>query len=109
MFVKGQPKTGGRRKGSRDRISRALLEALADDFEKYGAEAVKICRVERPAEYLKLCASLVPVAFDENSTPQLAITSITRQIVDMRDFKHTPVIEDEPTAAVRLLKAPDAE
>jgi len=42
---------------ARDRISTALLEAIAADFEKHGADAVKIARVERP---LRVVASLLP-------------------------------------------------
>jgi hypothetical protein len=60
LFQKGQPKTGGRRKGTRDRIATALLDALAKDFEEHGEEAVRITRVERPAEYLKIMASILP-------------------------------------------------
>ena len=37
LFQKGQPKIGGRRKGSRDKLSTALLEAIAKDFEEFGA------------------------------------------------------------------------
>ena len=57
LFQKGQPKIGGRRKGSRDKIATALLEAIAKDFEEFGQEAVKIARVERPVEYLRVVAS----------------------------------------------------
>ena len=64
LFQKGQPKTGGRRKGARDRISTALLEAIAADFEEFGYEAVKIARVERPVEYLRVVASLLPKEFE---------------------------------------------
>ena len=64
LFKKGQPKTGGRRKGSRDRIATALLEAIAADFEEFGYEAVKIARVERPVEYLRVVASLLPKEFE---------------------------------------------
>jgi len=59
-FQPGRPKTGGRRKGSRDRIATALLEAIAEDFEKFGMEAVIIARKERPVEYLRVVASLLP-------------------------------------------------
>jgi hypothetical protein len=55
---------GGRRKGTRDRISTALLEAIAKDFEEFGADAVKIARVERPVEYLRVVASLLPNEFE---------------------------------------------
>ena len=59
-FQKGQPKLGGRGKGVRNRLSNALLEALAKDFEEFGEEAVRITRVERPAEYLKIVAGIMP-------------------------------------------------
>src|SRR5262245_61141480 len=61
-FKPGDPriKMGGRRKGSRDRIATALLDEIAKDFEQYGVEAVKITRLERPVEYLRICASLLP-------------------------------------------------
>jgi len=55
---------GGRRKGARDRISTALLEAIAKDSEEFGADAVKIARVERPVEYLRVVASLLPKEFE---------------------------------------------
>lgn len=60
LFQKGQAKIGGRGKGVRNRLSNALLEALAKDFEEYGEEAVRITRVERPAEYLKIVAGIMP-------------------------------------------------
>jgi transcriptional/translational regulatory protein YebC/TACO1 len=64
LFTKGQPKIGGRRKGSRDKIATALLEAIAKDFEHHGEEVVRIARVERPTEYLKVVASLLPKEFE---------------------------------------------
>jgi len=65
LFTKGNPgKGGGRRKGSRDRIGTALLEAIAKDFEEFGEEAVKIARVEKPVEYLRIVASLLPKEFE---------------------------------------------
>ena len=64
LFEKGHQKLGGRKKGTRDRISTALLEAIAKDFEEFGAEAVKIARIERPVEYLRVVASLLPKEFE---------------------------------------------
>jgi hypothetical protein len=55
---------GGRRKGARNRISTALLTAFAEDFEKYGEETVRITRIEKPIEYLKIAASLLPKEFE---------------------------------------------
>jgi hypothetical protein len=59
---------GGRRKGSRDRIATALLEEIAKDFEAHGSDAVRIARVERPVEYLRVVASLLPKEFEITTT-----------------------------------------
>src|SRR5262249_29394490 len=82
LFEPGRDKTGGRRAGARNKISTKLLEAFAEDFEAHGIEAIKITRCERPAEYLKICAALVPQAFDETAPLGLAITQIQRTIID---------------------------
>jgi hypothetical protein len=62
LFQKGDGgnKGGGRRQGARNRISTALLTAFAEDFEKFGEETVRITRIERPVEYLRIAASLIP-------------------------------------------------
>jgi hypothetical protein len=50
----------GRPKGARNKVSEGLLEALAKHFESNGEEAIeKVCS-ERPHDYLKIIASLVP-------------------------------------------------
>jgi hypothetical protein len=74
QFRPGQPSKGGRRKGSRDRISTALLEAITKDFEEHGEEAVKIARVERPVEYLRVVASLLPKTAPTNCRRLSAIS-----------------------------------
>jgi hypothetical protein len=74
-FKAGHPSRGGRRKRSRDRIATALLEEIAKDFEAHGAEAVKIARMERPVEYLRVVASLLPKEFEittQNITHELS-------------------------------------
>jgi hypothetical protein len=81
-------KTGGRRKGSRDRIESKMLEAIARDFEEHGEEAIKICRVERPTEYLKLVASLLPREVEASIDGQVGVTHrievehVRRTIID---------------------------
>jgi hypothetical protein len=66
LFQKGQPKVGGRRKGVRDRLSTEFLEALMNDFIEHGAETIRIARIERPNEYLRLVASRAPIEFEIN-------------------------------------------
>ena len=60
-FKPGQSSNpAGRPKGSRNRISEKLLEALATDFDFHGREVIEKVRADRPADYLKIVASLVP-------------------------------------------------
>jgi hypothetical protein len=54
----GNPK--GRAKGSRHKLGEAFLSALHDDFEKHGVEVIEKVRDERPHEYLKVVASILP-------------------------------------------------
>ena len=63
-FEPGRPKTGGRVKGARNKLSMAFVEALAKEFEEHGAEAIRICRVERPTEFIKIIASIMPKEFE---------------------------------------------
>lgn len=60
LFEKGHNRGGGRKHGARNRLSTDLIEALAQDFREHGMEAVRICRIEKPNEYLKIVASLIP-------------------------------------------------
>lgn len=51
---------GGRPKGSRNRLGEAFVQALHDDFQRHGIETIEKVRSERPHEYLKVVASLLP-------------------------------------------------
>ena len=64
LFEKGRPKTGGRVKGAKNRLSHAFLTTLAEDFEQHGVEALKIARIEKPVEYIKVVAGLMPKEFE---------------------------------------------
>jgi terminase large subunit-like protein len=61
---KGRAKTGGRRKGVKDRIGTMFLEELAKDFEEHGPELIRLARIERPVEYLKIIAATLPKEFE---------------------------------------------
>lgn len=51
---------GGRPKGSRNKLGEQFLEALVQDFTEHGQEAIVACREEKPTEYLKVIAGLLP-------------------------------------------------
>lgn len=73
----------GRPKGARSRLSERFLSQIADDFEIYGAAVIREVREERPVDYLRLVASLIP---KELSLPgddgEVIVSRIERVIVD---------------------------
>jgi hypothetical protein len=58
-FEPGNP-GGGRPRGAKNRLHRAFVEALHADFEEHGPEAIRICRMEDPTNYLRVIASILP-------------------------------------------------
>ena len=57
QFKKGNP---GRPKGARNKLGEAFIQALHDSFEEHGAETIETVRTEKPDQYLKVIASLLP-------------------------------------------------
>jgi hypothetical protein len=45
---------------SRNRLGEEFLRALAEDFDRHGAEVIERVRVEQPSAYIKVVASLLP-------------------------------------------------
>ena len=60
--AKGQfnPGSGGRQPGARNKLQANVIDVLAKDFKEHGADVVQIVRVEKPAEYLRIVASILP-------------------------------------------------
>lgn len=50
----------GRPLGAKSKLSNDFLEALQEDFAEHGKEAITATRTEKPDQYLKVIASLVP-------------------------------------------------
>lgn len=60
-FKKGQSgNPNGRPRGSRHKLTEAVLKAYADDFAHNGIAAVEKVRATDPATYLRVIASLLP-------------------------------------------------
>lgn len=56
--VSGNP--GGYAKGVRNRLNAEFLRVLADDFKAHGKDAIKACREDDPAAYVRALAGLLP-------------------------------------------------
>ena len=71
-FKSGPEWTGnrlGRPKGSRNKLSEAFLSAMCNDFEVHGQTVIDTVRADKPADYLKIIAAIVPKEFNITTTP----------------------------------------
>lgn len=80
----GNPK--GRPKGSRNKLGEDFLSALQADFAEHGPATITKVRTERPHEYLKLVAGILP--------KELNVT--TNAVEDLTD--------EELEAAIEILR-----
>lgn len=69
----------GRPKGSRNKLGEAFIQAMHEDFLEHGKDVIETVRLEKPDQYLKVVASILPKelniktdAFDGISDDQLA-------------------------------------
>ncbi len=61
MFEPGKSgNPAGRPPGAKDKISKKFLEAITADFEAHGETVIEKVRTEKPENYLKIVADLVP-------------------------------------------------
>jgi hypothetical protein len=68
----GNPK--GRPKGSKNKLSEGVLRELADSFEKHGRDAIERMREDRPGDYIRMIASLIPKETTQNVDPYADMT-----------------------------------
>ena len=77
---------GGKPVKSRNRLQGDFMRALADDFADHGKAAIKNMREDKPAEYIRAIASLMPKELE-----------ISRPLDDVSD--------DELNAAITAVRA----
>lgn len=72
----------GRRKGSRNKLGEQFIEALQQDFEANGVAAIAKVRDEKPDQYLKVIASLMPkdVNLNVNNMDELTDDQLVERI-----------------------------
>ena len=104
QFQKGMEKTGGRAKGTRNKISEAFLKDLHAEWERSGQATLKILAVEQPAAFAHLVAKVLPQAFDDEMP---AVIRIITGVPRHGDIEHYPDRPPQIPAAVPSLPIAD--
>ena len=82
-FLKGTSgNLAGKPKGSRHKLQENFLQALSDDFAENGIAAIQQMRQEKPSDYVRTVASLMPKQLE-----------IERPLQDMTDDELSDSIE----------------
>ena len=87
----------GRPKGARNKLSEAFIEALHDDFMKHGASVICRVREEKPDQYLKVIASILPrdVNLTVNPIGEMSDEELLERIRDL-DEELAPMLKTRP-------------
>jgi hypothetical protein len=72
----------GRPKGSRHKLGEDFLKKLQADFHTHGEEVIQQVREDKPADYLKVVASILPKEIEAGEAMQDFVNAITRKVVD---------------------------
>lgn len=81
-FQKGN---AGRPKGARNALGEAFLEAMHEDFKAHGAKVIETVRNEKPDQYLKVVASILPkdLHINVNSLNELSDDELRSRIREL--------------------------
>jgi hypothetical protein len=71
LYPNLKPELGGRKKGSRNRLSEAFLSDIFSDWEKHGPKALELLRVKKPYEYVRIVSTLIPKDYNAEVTTSL--------------------------------------
>jgi hypothetical protein len=78
---------GGRPLGARNKLGEAFIAALHDDFAEHGVAAIQTVRTEKPDQYLKVIASLLPkdVNLNVNNEIEMSDDELRERIRSLAD------------------------
>lgn len=83
----------GKPKGARHKLGEAFLEAMHQDFKAYGSAVVAQVREEKPDQYLKVIASILPKQLTNEDGAALVVSS----------FVDPLLLEPEERETLRML------
>lgn len=81
----------GRPKGARAKLGEQFVAALQADFEEHGAKVIEAVRKDRPQDYLKVLASILPKELNVNTNAlgDMSDDELAATLVALRDLAST--------------------
>jgi hypothetical protein len=88
-FLSGNTGGPGRPVGARNKLGTAFIEAMQDDFATHGKGTIEKVRAERPHEYLKIVAALLPkeLHLKDTTLDDMADDDISEMLGAIRAFR----------------------
>lgn len=74
-FEKGHEKVGGRKKGSKNKVSKRVLNALFEALED-APESLKLLKAEDLAAFWRIAAAQIPKDLDVNHTGAINVSVV---------------------------------
>jgi len=107
-FKPGNP---GRPKGARNKLGEAFIAALHDDFTENGVAVIQTVRSEKPDQYLKVIASLLPKEMNLNVTDAYSEMTDDELIERIRDLSASfaPLLTGRDGSVAERLEGPPSE
>jgi hypothetical protein len=87
QFILGSIGIGGRPVGARNKLGEDFIRALHESFQEHGPETIEAVRVEKPDQYLKVIASLLPkdVNLNVNNEIEMSDDELRERIRSLAD------------------------
>jgi hypothetical protein len=89
------PKSPGRPKGARSKLGEEFLQALLKDFNEHGAEVIATVREDKPDQYLKVVASILPKEIEASEETINVLGELLARI-DGRTRTIIPLTDNQP-------------
>lgn len=83
-----QPGNPGRPKGARNKLGEVFLKEMLSDFEQHGPKVIETVRTEKPDQYLKVVASILPKEIEAGEE----LSSVLQGILDRIDGRTRNIV-----------------
>ena len=92
---------GGRPKGAKTRLEADFMWALADSFAIHGKGAIEAVIADKPHEYLKICASLMPKQLEVTTTmlDEMTLEQLEESLATLRRMSNEEALDVESKPA----------